>query len=1682
MTTRKKREEEEQIKQEELFRLRLQEAEEELRSARRVDALAQQTLSATAATVSTKKATHAKLGNIDRFGTLLSTLSASSAIHAAMSVPEDKSQRQSEFFRNAPVGDVFLKAYKKSIQEKFKSGITGRDHQSGQSAKAGDDLLKDFAGWEAGWKRTIAGIGIDIAADPSIVGTGPVKATAQALRLVGKGVTSVLGKTAAGAKAIDKVAAANSLFYKVNKTVSAEDAKEFQRAYAEFVGSGNPARLEAFGIDMRAFTKPKAGANITDPATRANFKPRTPSQIVASTPELEAARAAAQSSEQALMAARQTLTKVKHPNYVPTDTRTLNDLWKEWATSSGHKVAKDIPDIADGLKGTTDSFARIKDLPAHALGTKDLEKIQQLLYRWDMNIVKTPGQHAYQKFAKDTLAKMQSGKALAGKADEIKAAEDAVKKLEAATKAHQANVAKITKANTQMSTDYSVYYKTLEEGLAPAIKSSKMGNVLQTTNDAYKRLMSWSPIFQSRNVMGATLQGLTEGAKPLDFIQSFRMVQSKGATNPDTWTAMQKAGQLTQPGMAEQGLARFPGRVAAYFESINRGALVIAKQKAGKSMDESIDMARHVFYDYGTEFMTSFQKNFLGRILPFLSFNKGQLAYGSEALSATGRSGMNRTELWRKLYQIKNGTMPEDTKDSGVPSYFGDLVTVGNVGGFGSQVEDMMAWAFGDPGRISGQTAPLLRGSGELLTGWNSFNNRPLGDPSIAKKYEHAPDLLQRAVGYNADTKSVNPYIEHIVQTAVGPILRPIMNRYNPKAPAQSPVTSVRAYDLTPAAMDRMAAMAAKDEDRPGFLDHLMKRLNLTSGPTTLTAGAIAPKTPAITSSRQPDAMDIRFASHLKSWPSASSPAPELFGIRRAHGAPGDQDHYALAAQRMGKDIAFAMMKASPDIGMNMAMSHAKTLETEAAAMFYRHGEGYKDRADWKQYAAVKEGEYQTMRPRQFDEKTMFSPGDFKYRQMVGDNSLQQYYNRGLTELVQFASKTADMWKTIGTGSFEGAARTKDAEIAAVNMQLRAQIGGIDEKSAASRIAAIEAQFRKSMEDLEGKGNMAASNLLKTWAEGEADALQKIEYDRAAAQHEFLGGKAYEFYRDNKFYESITEHKEAIDRKYDAKRSIQLADEAKKFMEMIELQAKGSTERALAAMADVYKRGGAGIDEYFAARLDKLSGQQATIASHAINQGLTTVGTGMSDAKTSGDLGKMADVFDRGSTLEDDLNNTAATAQERLDMIKKAIELFSERIAGINAKGMAAVVESLVKAANALQADIEAEARELEVQKENYRAALAETQQSVARLRLQNVEAFGGPNRLLTAFSVKSSSMFGQDTTPGMPKGYDINAERLKQSLLVHDQGAASAFQAKDAELKAQGIGFSQQGVGEDPRAYMERIEEEMGVHEENKFRIEEEGLLKVDTLKGLAAEKEKERNNIILNHERAVMQQKLSLAGETASGIMAIGQMLYEASGKQSKEAFYLMKAGALAEAIIKGALAVSQAYSAATGNPYLGTAYAAIIAAQVGAQVGIIAATTIAGPGKAEGGPIEGGSGMRDDVPIMAMGGEYVIKKSSVQKYGASFLDALNRGMIPSSDLNFAIPMMAYPDANRRTFEDGGMVTASNTEMPSHDAFNAQDLQIVNVIDPKLLDKYVAGADGQKTILNVMAANSYEIKRMLR
>jgi TP901 family phage tail tape measure protein len=73
------------------------------------------------------------------------------------------------------------------------------------------------------------------------------------------------------------------------------------------------------------------------------------------------------------------------------------------------------------------------------------------------------------------------------------------------------------------------------------------------------------------------------------------------------------------------------------------------------------------------------------------------------------------------------------------------------------------------------------------------------------------------------------------------------------------------------------------------------------------------------------------------------------------------------------------------------------------------------------------------------------------------------------------------------------------------------------------------------------------------------------------------------------------------------------------------------------------------------------------------------------------------------------------------------------------------------------------------------------------------------------------------------------------------------------------------------------------------------------------------------------------------------------------------------------------------------------------------------------ASGGFIKGGSGTKDDVPAMLMGGEYVVKKSAVNKYGKGFLDALNNGKMRGYATGGLVDPQTFPTQTGR----GGFFT---------------------------------------------------------
>jgi TP901 family phage tail tape measure protein len=105
----------------------------------------------------------------------------------------------------------------------------------------------------------------------------------------------------------------------------------------------------------------------------------------------------------------------------------------------------------------------------------------------------------------------------------------------------------------------------------------------------------------------------------------------------------------------------------------------------------------------------------------------------------------------------------------------------------------------------------------------------------------------------------------------------------------------------------------------------------------------------------------------------------------------------------------------------------------------------------------------------------------------------------------------------------------------------------------------------------------------------------------------------------------------------------------------------------------------------------------------------------------------------------------------------------------------------------------------------------------------------------------------------------------------------------------------------------------------------------------------------------------------------------------------------------------------------------------------------------GYASGGSVVGGSGNRDDVPAMLSGGEYVIRKSAVKKYGTGMLGMLNGGRVKGfADGGGAF----YNLANTYAYNDPNYPTAGEIQADSR-------LSLMALLDPNnpqnaIRDKY--------------------------
>lgn len=232
------------------------------------------------------------------------------------------------------------------------------------------------------------------------------------------------------------------------------------------------------------------------------------------------------------------------------------------------------------------------------------------------------------------------------------------------------------------------------------------------------------------------------------------------------------------------------------------------------------------------------------------------------------------------------------------------------------------------------------------------------------------------------------------------------------------------------------------------------------------------------------------------------------------------------------------------------------------------------------------------------------------------------------------------------------------------------------------------------------------------------------------------------------------------------------------------------------------------------------------------------------------------------------------------------------------------------------------------------------------------------------------------------------------------------------------------------------------------------------------------ERVRLLEKQKREAFLGTLDFFTTSAQGVATMFEDLYALSKENVKEFFYAAKAAAIVEATMNIAQGITKAL--AQGGVF-GIAQAAMVGAFGTVQIAKIIASTL---GFAHGGPVGGGSGVRDDVPALLTAGEYVQPRGVVNYYGAKIMEAMRQRVIPREALanlagNFPSPIYR-PSVPR--FAEGGVVSPTQAQQAP-----ANNISIVNVVDPSMLDQYLASSVGTRKLVNLIGNNQPDFRRAL-
>jgi hypothetical protein len=1467
-----------------------------------------------------------------------------------------------------------------------------------------------------------------------------------ALKKTGSVMVDLAAKVPKVEKGLDNLGRMFNIFHDLEKTMKPDELAEFKDAFSVAVESRDFSRLNKLGYNVSKYT----GKNLT---ANGQTKFRTPTKVYLRTPkQIEAASNVSKYSQRLIDESVQ-LSKLKNdlslhnrfndyvanfsahnkpatkilPKYedwvkslpeIQKQKNLISDLTKELAKK---KELKSISGIDDGIQAVE------RELLAARQELTKMSHPNALKKKWDAFVAKAPVDPGYTNAAR--ILKYDDW---VNQLPEIKAQKAVIDNLKIQIKKSETILKRKTQTVIQ---DDSAAYKVLDDAFIQKPKGW-VGSGVDKINSAYKWLLSWNPIFQTRNAIGTTLQGISQGISPQNYWEAIKMVATKGKNNPQLYKEFADRGVVSQYGM--YGAHKYSPftKLANLSESINRTALALDGMGKGKGLVGAIANTKRVFYEYNRAYKTSFENDIMSRIFPFYDFMKGQMQFWPDELT-------NNPQLWVALAKAKEATLPSHLKNYPMdrPDYERNMYTFGNYGNLSFQSEDFQKNITGDWKNLYSQLTPLVK-LAELVSGYNVFAGKAIADNTSGKRYEKMPYLIQRLLGYDEYSGQINPWGRYLFESL--PVTQPILNAYDENKPLINAVTSIRPYDLSPEAMVIQREMKQREQERGGFWEHIKRRSLFGGGAPEANAASysIPSTTAAIPMSER--------EKFIYQWAVQNKVSPDKFGEEYVYRGGPEQVMSFNNKQRWGRDRArtkryLGTIQEGADAEYNQII--ANILHD---AKFNK-----RDKSDLEQALAEEAARHEKTRVYKVGEGQPYFGDELDmFRRTAGLTDWQIAFNQAQERKQSAASALASRWAKLIEDSPWNVSEATQIQLESARKQHAQDPDAYTADLLESKIRLILAEQDAALDKLEEKSRTAMTHILENMSKGTVNELEKIELERRAEHEKFLGSQDYQHLRITENYEAIRLAQQAIDGIYDKKRDEELAARAKKHMEFVISAAKGEAEESLKAMKGIYERGGMSIDAFYSKKASDDNKRYSNSLSSILDLMMANIRTEMnSKVKVSAMSGKTVDAGKIDETRQAllaeidkaDTSTALAAAMNKLlprqanlhadiewgtiEKYKKMLKALAELQAIINNQDVLPVDK--LEAINTIFENISGDlskinTKEFEEVGKTFGAQVDEwqiTRKEDANKKGVDIDNWNNTLRELKRESDKTKmQIYGQQ----VPLGYNREAEILATTQQETDYAYAGRLGAALQSLP-ENIGFDAgtevMSSTETPEQYFTRVEQQLQAHLANKEAMTTEAGEKIAAAQQILNDRYLATENNTNMHVEGMIQKRIQMASNMSGALLDIATTMYEASGRKSKEAFYVMKAIALADATIKGYQSVLAAYK--SGNeisPTFGAISAGIAAGVVAAQIAGIVSTTI--QGMAKGGEIKGGSGKKDDVPIMAMGGEYVMRKAAVNKYGVNFMAALNEGLIPGN-ISFSVPALPRSDSTKYYYASGGEVT---------------------------------------------------------